>query len=508
MKDYKIYWADMHANLHHEQIDSLEKWYEQLKETTDFWPIAYYPYHVRKDETGIGLEDIHDKEIVDKDWETIREFTNKVNKEGFPMFMGFEWQGSGEDGDHNVFFKDNNQNIINPLRYEDLYKAYENKGAIAIPHHTAYYLNHRGKNWDTHKELFSPFAEIYSSHGSSENDETCIPMDRHIHMGPRCDSGSLESGWKRGFHLGCIASGDNHSVPGVYGFGLAAAIAKSNSKEDIFDAFINRRVYGISKDKIELDYTIDDSLMGSIIESNKEAKLKINIIGSNALDRVELIDTDKTVEMIPHIISETRKENTIRFKFKLEFGWGPDRKVFEDIESKIWHGKLETNGKILSIQKCWSNFGQKIINQDDKTCEFEITSYKTTATGKWMGPSAVTTEGFIFEIETDVNSSLSLIVDNKKYELKVTDILEGSFLLPLLDESNQLIKERFGFEGYYRSDPFWHNAYKIKVNRGALEEEYTKSITMTIDTTKYKQLRLRVWQKNGAVAWSSPIFFK
>ena len=93
------------------------------------------------------------------------------NAEGFPMFMGYEWQGSGKDGDHNVFFLDNEQEMHHPLRYEELVKSYEGVSAIGIPHHIAYQLGSRGKNWETHNETFSPFVEIYSSHGCSESDD-------------------------------------------------------------------------------------------------------------------------------------------------------------------------------------------------------------------------------------------------------------------------------------------------------------------------------------------------
>ena len=114
--------------------------------------------------------------------------------EGFPMFMGYEWQGSGKDGDHNVFFLDNEQEMHHPLRYEELVKSYEGVSAIGIPHHIAYQLGSRGKNWETHNETFSPFVEIYSSHGCSESDDGPLDMNRHIHMGPRTGETSLERG--------------------------------------------------------------------------------------------------------------------------------------------------------------------------------------------------------------------------------------------------------------------------------------------------------------------------
>lgn len=507
---YNIYWTDMHSNLHHEQIHDLEKWYSQIKETMDFWPIAYYPYMMRKDECGLGVEDIFPTEIINEDWEIIRKFTDKVNKEGFPMFMGYEWQGAGLDGDHNVFFKDNKECMKYPLRYNQLVKEYKGIDAIGIPHHLAYHEGDRGKNWNTHDEKFSPLVEIYSSHGSSENDNGPIDMTRHVHMGPRTGKTCVEEGLNKGNKIGIIAAGDNHSCPSVYGFGYCAVLAKSNSKEDIWDALVNRRTYGVSKDKIKLNFSIDNHEMGSITKPNKEAKLNIKVSASNAIDRLEIITDNIVQEMIPHTSTWEKEElsGKIKFKFQLELGWGPDRRIFPDIESKEWHGKLETTGKLLSVEKCWSTFGQKLFHVTEDSCEFDVTSYKTTASGKWMGPSAITTEGFIFEIEDELNSSVKLTIDGIEYELPIRDLLKSSDLIPLMDEAKELLKSTFGFEEYYRTDPWWHNAYKIKINQAVPSIGYEKEINMNIDTTEAKQIRIRVWQKNGAVAWSSPIFIE
>lgn len=55
MDKYKILWSDMHSNLHHESINKLPLWFEQVKDIFDFWPFAYYPYYMRKDECGLGV---------------------------------------------------------------------------------------------------------------------------------------------------------------------------------------------------------------------------------------------------------------------------------------------------------------------------------------------------------------------------------------------------------------------------------------------------------------------
>ena len=509
MEKYKILWTDMHSNIHHEMIQELPKWVEQIKKTMDFWPIAYYPYYMRKDETGMPVEDKYSMEEIVPDWEFLRQVTKQENEAGFPMFMGYEWQGAGEDGDHNIFFKENDGEMEYPLRYQELVKVFEGKPVIGIPHHLAYQLRHRGKNWKTHNDKFSPFVEIYSSHGSSENDTTSIEMNRHIHMGPRTGETCVEEGWNQQHQFGVIASGDNHSCPGVYGFGSCAVLAKSTSKEDIWDALINKRVYGVSRNRIQLDYRIDQAVMGSTIQESKTSNLELAVVAGNKIDRIELIKDNQVIEVISELSSETLTEDKpIRFKFQLELGWGPDRRIFPDIESRKWTGKLETSGKLISIEKCWSNFGQELYQVEDNSCEFDLTTYKTTASGKWMGPSAVTTEGFIFEIEDYITSSITLTIDETTYQLPIKDILKSSKIIPLLEEAEELLKERYNFTEYYRSDPWWHNAYKIKINQGATADTYTKVIKRTIDTEGAHQIRARVWQTNGAVAWSSPIFIE
>lgn len=509
-KKKTIYWTDLHSNIHHEGMNELPKWIEHAKSVLDFWPIAYYPYFMRKLKSGMGVEDIHDLEEVQADWETLREAVKKVNEEDhWPMFMGYEWQGAGLDGDHNVFFKDNDQKIAFPYRYEELAKEYKNCDAIAIPHHLAYQSENRGKNWDTHIEAFSPFVEVYSSHGSSENDYGSIPMMRHVHMGPRVGKNSVESGLNRGYRFGMIASGDNHSVPAVAEFGTMAVLSEGLSKDQLWEAMTQRHVYGVSNERIQMNFEIDEAIMGDETEFHDNNQLHLDVTASNALDRIEIIQDNEVTQMIS--CHQTRKQDlpqTVRFKFKLEFGWGPDRRIFPDIESRLWHGLVETNGKILSVEKCWNSFGQKVIKEDENSFEFEVTSYKTTQTGKWMGLASITTEGFIFEVETDVEDVLLITVDKKVYEVPVRQILKDSTLFSLDDEIQQLLEETYHETQFYRNDTWWHNAYKFKISKGALASEYQYELNQTINLKETDQIRVKVYQKNGSLAWSSPIFNK
>lgn len=500
----------MHSNIHHDQMEGLDMWYEQIKKTMDFWPIAYYPFYMRPTEFGIKVEDRYDDETIAKDWEQVRALAERAKEEGFPMFMGYEWQGAGLDGDHNVFFLKNDGEQRHPMRYQELVKDYEGQDVIGIPHHLAYQPGSRGKNWDTHNEKFSPFAEIYSSHGCSENDDGPMAMNRHVHMGPRTGETTYERGLEKGWHVGVIAAGDNHSVPGVFEHGSMCVLAEDATKEAIWDAFVNRRTYGVSQSRIEVDYAIGDAVMGGVLETDGEEELTFHVKGTGAVDRIEIVKDNVLEEMVVHsgTWERERPEGTIRFKFRLELGWGPDTRVYKDQWLKEWTGRLETEGKLLSVEKCWNNFGQEIVKQDDKSCEFNVTTYQSTATGKWMGPSNVTTEGFIFEIEADADSTVRLFIDGKEYPMKVRDMLYTSKVYALWDEVKELTKKTWGDLEHYRDDPWWHNAYKIRVNKAYPESSYDLTYQKKMKFEKDCNVRLRIWQKNGDAAWTSPVFVK
>lgn len=507
--NYKKLWTDMHSNIHHDQMEELSKWYEQIKKEMDFWPIAYYPFIMRPTEAGLAVEDRLEDQVIEADWEKVRQLARRAEEEGFPMFMGFEWQGAGLDGDHNVFFLNNDGDQKHPLRYEELVETYKGQEVIGIPHHLAYQLGSRGKNWDTHNETFSPFAEIYSSHGSSENDDGPLAMNRHIHMGPRTGETTYEQGLKRGYKVGIIAAGDNHSVPGVFEHGTMCTLATDNTKEAIWEAWRSRRVYGVSQSRIEVEKTVNNVPMGGEVTTDTgEVELEFTVKGTAAVDRIEILKDNILEDMVVHSGTWERQpqKGLIRFKFRLELGWGPDTRVYKDKWIKHWTGRLEVDGKLLGIEKCWNNYGQELTKVEESSCEFSMTTYQSTATGKWMGPSNVTTEGFIFEVEADADSTMKLTVDGKEYAIPVRDLLDSSRVFALWDEVERLTEETWGHISHYRNDPWWHNAYKIRVGKAYPQCSYEVKAKKTICFQEDGTLRLRIWQKNGDAAWTSPVF--
>lgn len=503
------YWTDLHSNIHHNQMEELDQWVEHAKEVIDFWPIAYYPFHMKKTDSGAGLEDLLSEEDLKKDWEQIREKVKQVNQAGYPMFMGYEWQGSGQDGDHNVFFLGNEDNMMHPMRYRGLYDECEGKDAIAIPHHVAYQLNSRGKNWSTHQEDFSPFAEIYSSHGCSECDTGAMDMERHLHMGPRTGETCYEAGLKAGARVGCIASGDNHNVPAVYDHGSMCVIAKDTTKESLWEGMKARRVYGVSRSRMDIDFSVGNQMMGGVVKAGKHP-LRFSVKAADAIDRVEILKDNVLDEMVVHSGTwehrNYRDDETIRVKFAAEFGWGPNPRFYKDMLVRSWEGSLHVPGRIVSIEKAWNSFGQKLYDVTAHSCKFNLTTYMSTTTGHWMGPSAVVKEGFVFEVEGHMQDKICLKVDRYEYEFTLKELLETSRILPQYQESVELATRVYGNVEHYRDDFFWHNAYKTRLRQAVPEAAYQMQFEKEVELKAGSQYRLRVWLKNGDVAWVSPVF--
>lgn len=510
--DYKDFITDLHVNLHPDQLDELDKWYNHCRETLDFFTLAYYPYEMADFPGGMHTEAELSKKTREEQWSYLKNFFQEKNREdAYLSFIGYEWQGSGEDGDHNVYFKETGP-IEMPLRYTDLVKKLKNEEAIGIPHHLAYQLGHRGKNWATHDESFSPFTEIYSSHGSSESGYTDLPMDRHPHMGPRTGGTSVFDGLLKGAHVGIIASGDNHVVPGMVSHGRAGIWAKEYSKEGIWEAFKSRRTFGFTKNKISVWLDMDNIPMGSIIKKNGQThQLNANVIGNNKINRIELIKDGDLVEVITNLgnkVKELANEEVVTFKFKVECGWGPNLKLYPDLADKIWNGVLTTEGEILSVEKDYNSFGAT-YNLEKQKCDFSCISHETTQSGVWMGASPSRTEGFIFEIKAKVNSKIKLTVNGKEKDYLVKDILENTDLLVFYEDAVELATERFGFSEYFRSDPFYHNAYKVRVNRGSILKDYMIQTNFEITESAGNSFYLiKVYQTDGQVAWSSPIWLE
>lgn len=508
--EQNIYWGDMHCNTHRRHMPSLEKTFQAAQEALDFLPIAYYPGDFYETMEGLRVESVGARDTFQRDWEHVLELVQDHNvPTNFITFPGYEWTGNRTRyGDHNIFYFDEGPLDLS-WDIRDLFANLRRRRAIAIPHHTGYQVGQRGKDWDIHDEELSPFAEIFSNHGSSEGCNTPYSLVTNASMAPRVTGGTLQDGLRRGYRLGIMASNDSHyGVAGVWGLGLMAAVAPELTREALWEAFMARRVYGVTGDRIQLGFSVNDSPMGSVIRAEGPPHIRVHVEASQALDRIEILRNNRVV--YTHCHSGTwvapTGERPVRAKVKVECGWGPTPQYNFPAGPKHWNGELLlSGGRILSVEPCFTYWDQKLEPLLDRSCRFHLT---TGPRGLRLNPPS--RQALIFEVEAPPRAPMTLEIDGWQKNINLGGALEGSQVVGLVEQARAQISERFLLrpEEIENPDTFWHNAYKVKIHTAIPEEGYTAEVEWVDEdpdpgTNWYY---VRVSELNGQMAWSSPIW--
>ncbi len=512
MDNYKLFWGDSHLNLHsrHMNAQTLQLTLAQAREMIDFFPMAYYPVE-RHRVKGFGVEDYLPDDVLQEQWRMICRFAATNNRPGeLVIFPGYEWQGSGVSGDHNVSFLEDHPPLIRCETLTQLYDEIRRRGlsAYAIPHHTAYKVGIRAKDWSVHDPLISPCAEIFSHHGSSESDEQCPGLFANRNMGPGTAGGTIEDGLARGLKFGIIASGDTHSgTPGVYGHGLMACWAEQLTRTGIWSAIAARRVYGVTSDRIELQFGVEGAEMGRAIDKKGPVHITASVCGGDAVDRIELLRNNRVIATHCHNGTWVAPggDEPVRLKLRVECGWGARTNEIPDFGPRDWHCRIEVpNGQILAVEKCWRHTGQQVGAIDGSSCDFHFHTPQQEPTGD------LNMQGNIFEILTRPADAIRLIIEGKTIEMTAGEAMAGSRIVDFIDEASRYVQEHFALDPQQlpRVDRLYYTGHKAKIHRAIPEVGYTGHLDWTdheppVGVNHY---RVRISQRNGAMAWSSPIW--
>jgi hypothetical protein len=504
----QVYWGDMHLNLHHPDVSRIDAVFTAARDQLDFFPIAYYPYDYQQLPQGLKSESIGLSDQSLRDWEMVRAAVRKHNDPGrFITFAGYEWHGDRRSGgDHNVFYPEDGALAL-PDTLPELYEHCRASGAIAIPHHTAYRAGpgSRGRDWSLHDEGLSPVAEIYSHHGCSEGVDAPLGMTRNRSMGPRVSGGSIQEGLARGLRMGIIASGDTHTgYPGVWSNGLVAVWAEELTRKALWEALLQRRTYGVTGDRMVVDFRVADAPMGSVIKGRGELRILASVTGDSAIDRIELLRNGQVIATHCHAGTwEVEPPGPhVHAKLRITVGWGPGHEYGFSPSERRWDGCLSIEGgEIVRARGCFTRPGQHLRQASERQWDWELT------TSDRRHPEE-NVQGVVFELIGTPDAQLSLEVDGQRAQLSLGDALRGSQVIPLLDEARSALRDQFGLtpEDVPSPDVLYHNAPKVKIHRGVPQDGYTARATFSDDAPAGSYYYLRVSQTNGQMAWTSPIW--
>jgi hypothetical protein len=492
---YRLFWGDLH---NHNAIGyakgSLQRSYDIARSHLDFF---CFTGHSQWHDMPVMPQNKHLKwvqgfEVMKNNWEKVKQFANKYYAPGrFVPFIGYEWHSSSY-GDVCIVFPGAKAEL---LYLKDIKKFQEfalGCGAVLIPHHPSYKQGWRGQNWSVLDTTVSPVVELFSEHGNAESDRGPYRYIRHS-MGGRYTQNTLQRLWRQGAQVGIVASTDDHlGYPGAYGEGLVAVYAKSLTRESIMEAIKARRTYGVSADRIELDFHLNGHWMGDMIPATFNRKIHVKVKGKDVIDRVEVLRNNQVIHRnhpIDRTIGASRWKEP--FLCRIEFGWGP----WGDLNmARIcdWQFKvIVTNGKILSVTPCFQSgpFDEerrnRILAIDERSCE--VISY----TSRMQAYEERATNSIILEIQGSPQTKLTTKLIQPA-RMNLTKSLEQ------LAESSHT-----EFTGPFTSE-------SMLLHRLIFSENYRTEFEFTDNhrTEKTDWYYVRVTQSNGSLAWSSPIWLK
>ena len=509
MKKYRIFWGETHDNTYQHVSASLpiEESFRRAAGHLDFYAAAYYTACPEPSASGrLPLECWKPQERLDREWAELNEVSRRLNEPGrFVTFPGYEWQGNGFSGDHNIIARREGLPIFRVDTIGELYDCLRGKEALAIPHHTAYRPGVRGRDWNCFDEDLSPFCEIFSLHGCSETDEEMPGLRRNTHMGPGIGGGTWQDALDKGCHIGAVCSTDNWGdMPGRHGWGRMACLARDLTREGLWEAFRARRVYGVTGDRIALDFALNDACMGSIIRSDGVRRIRVRAVGSDALDRIEILRNGRVIATHCHqgTWEMPRPEQRGRWKMRIEAGWGPRPNELA-VPDRLWEGELRVRGgKMLGFEPCWISPGQGRPRLAGGAAAFEMLS-RAEDIGS-------THNANVFEFEAEPSAQAVVRMNGPEERRAVGELARSSREMWFKDECVQMLHDLAGIEPYSpeRMDVYHHLAYKVKIHRAVPEAAYSAVFEIEDDEplTGEANYRVRVEQRNGQRAWSSPIW--
>ena len=525
MCSMQLFWGDAHLNLLHEsdmEVEKLERVFSEALTHLDFLMPAYYPAIMYRTDEGLPTETVGMRPEFPAAWRMLVEMCGDHNKPGeLVCFPGYEWTGDRTRwGDVNVFYFDDGPLNLAPSLPE-LYEHLRGKRALVIPHHTAYREGQRGKDWSCHDPAMSPVTEIYSAHGSSEGPAAPLRLRRSTSMGPGVSGGTFQDALARGIKVGVIASSDKkHRFGGPWGAGLAGVWAKELTREAIWDAFLARRTYGVTGDRIEVEFTANGSPMGSEITAREAVEFAVRISASDAVDRVELIRDGRVIVTRSHRDSWPALPggSPLRLKVRLEFGWGPSpARGFKPTERQWRIRVAPRRGRLLGAEGCFTLPGQRIEAVEPTGADIHLVTptdgmavpYTKIATPFAPAGGVTGNQAIVIEAELERDGGLSVQTDAFSVESGTQDLLAGSRVYADLDESGALIRRTFGYDPQRMEniDPIYYNAWKLKVHQAWPTDAYRVVCAFRDDPPGgVHSYYVRVSELNGQMAWTSPVW--
>ncbi|UCF97494.1 MAG: DUF3604 domain-containing protein [Spirochaetaceae bacterium] len=498
----KRYWAEIH---NHNSVGyakgTLERAYQIAQSALDIYAFTPHGWWPDLPATDQKVKKQHENgfRIVADAWRDICEKANVSYGAGeFATFLAYEWHSSSW-GDFCLYFPDSEAELRYAGDPHELKEFARETHALLVPHHCAYSRGSRGTDWSVVDEDLSPVAEVFSEHGNSLEAESSLGMYGHS-MGGSQLSQSILAQIIAGRIIGFTAGTDNHfGAPASYGEGLTAVFAEELTRSSVFGAIRARHTYAVTGDRIGvLIRTEGEGIMGDILPASTPRRLEIDVQGCALLEYVELFRNGFSVEKWnPAGVVE---EQSGPYLLRIEFGWGG----LNDTRNTHWRIRIGSDkAKILEATPYFCSGPQtiEVVNRikrsTDSKVEVDAVSTRT---------NSLPTQTVLLELrgplDATVNCDISAIWGENKLSAarnwNLAELLADDYYVELSDvfsapklKTHRLLPASAAHFACSWDAPAPHDASKTTGNGTAPDCYFFKVV-----------------QKNGHMAWTSPVWYR
>ena len=157
---------------------------------------------------------------------------------------------------------------------------------------------------------------------------------------------------------------------------------------------------------------------------------------------------------------------------------------------------------MLGYEPCWVFPFQEVPKLSGNKAVFSMRN----------GQGAKVQNANVFEFEAVPEAKVVLLLNGEKVESTVGELCEGSRIVWFKEECKVHIKRLVGVEipEGERDDPYYHLSRKAKLHRVIPRAGFTAEFEVVDDEplSRETNYRVRVEQRNGQRAWSSPVWVK
>ena len=291
----RLYWGDLHSQTYFS---------DGLRCPEELYAFARHEAWL----DIFGLAD-HSEWITDRQWDYFVAVTNDCDEPGrFVTLVGQEWTNH-KYGHRNLHFPGGSGPCVrsnHPVdgELERLYEIARAEGALLIPHHSANVT--MGVNWDLgHDPEVERLVEMCSVWGISERS-----AEDGNHRPIRATGGEragqhVQDALRLGRRYGFVGGGDTHDGrPGdelhslqhqpeeyckLWRQGIMGVWAKKLTRESVFEALWNRRVYATTNVRTILRFSVCGQPMGGQATWQGARPLTLQVAGQSPISRIDIV---------------------------------------------------------------------------------------------------------------------------------------------------------------------------------------------------------------------------